>query len=160
MIEFSKRILESLKISRLSAWLLDKQEISIESIGEYELDNGHFNKGSKILKNEAPEYFDAILDNQLLIFDDVYSDPKTKGLIGYCKHHNIVSMMDIPMRIEGEFIGVICFEIKDKEKTITENDKIFALSTAQVLASTLESRFRRSLQYHIQIQTFTAISHR
>jgi light-regulated signal transduction histidine kinase (bacteriophytochrome) len=55
--------------------------------------------------------------------------------------------MDIPLRIAGELIGIICFEkTGDKEREFTGDEQTFSLSISQVLASNIEARYRRSAQ--------------
>ncbi len=148
MIEFAKRILVTLHIERMSVWLFNKKKDAVISIGEYDLPNAQFNKESILQKNKYPLYFKAISENEILLVPNIYKNSSTIELsANYSLPNGIISLMDIPLRIAGELVGVMCFEKKGSvERNFTKNEQVFALSTAAVFASTLEARYRRALQ--------------
>ena len=149
MIEFGKRISFTLRIERISIWLFNEQRDAIVSIGEYDLAKREFTKGNTLLKSAYPMYFKAISENKILLAPNIITNENTRELAkDYSKPNNLISLMDIPLRVEGELIGVICFEKTGTEQRIfTDNEQIFAMSIAMVLASTLEARKRRALQH-------------
>lgn len=148
MIEFAKRILVTLRIERMSVWLFNKKKDAVISMGEYDLTTASFSKDNMLKKNSYPLYFKSINDNEILLAPNIYKNPSTVELSeDYSIPNNIISLMDIPLRIAGELVGVMCFEKKgSKERVFTKNEQVFALSTATVFASTLEARYRRALQ--------------
>ena len=65
--------------------------------------------------------------------------------------NDIVSLMDIPIRIGGELVGVMCFEqTGKKEREFTKEEQTFAFSISLVFASNLEARARRALQSKLE----------
>jgi two-component sensor histidine kinase len=148
MIEFAKRISAALHIERMSVWLLNKKNNAVISIGEYDLSTKIFSKENVLYEKNYPRYFKAINENEILLAPNIYNNINTKELAeDYSLPNNIISLMDIPLRIEGKLIGVICFEKKgSQERHFSKNEQVFAMSTAAVLASTLEARYRRALQ--------------
>jgi two-component sensor histidine kinase len=148
MIDFAKRILGTLRIERMSVWLFNANKDAIVSIGEYDLPTRRFSKEKQLLKSKFPTYFKAISENEILLAEDVFTNPATLELnFAYSKPNNVISLMDIPLRIEGELIGVMCFEKTGKiPRRFNENEQTFALSLAIVFASNLEARQRRALQ--------------
>ncbi|MDZ4750997.1 MAG: histidine kinase dimerization/phosphoacceptor domain -containing protein [Flavobacteriales bacterium] len=149
MIEFARRILLTLNIERMSVWLLDDEKNALVSMGEYDLPEHKFSKGNTLLREKYPAYIKAISENEILLVPNIYKHESTKELSGdYSKPHGIISLMDIPLRIEGELIGIMCFEkIGDTERNFSKDERIFALSIAIVFASNLEARQRRALQH-------------
>lgn len=83
--------------------------------------------------------------------DNVYKNQITKDLSDdYNRPHDIISLMDIPLRICGELVGVMCFEKTGKtERVFNHGDQAFALSVSNVFASNLEARQRRALQVRL-----------
>jgi two-component sensor histidine kinase len=151
MIEFAKRILASLKIERMSVWLLSESKEELVSMGEYSLISRIFTKNNKLQKSKYPTYFNAVSENNILLVNNVYESPITEELtIDYSLPNNIISLMDIPLRIEGELVGVICYEkTGDKERIFKENEVTLAFSVSLIFASTLEARQRRALQHKL-----------
>jgi GAF domain-containing protein len=59
----------------------------------------------------VPIYFNLIETEKIIITKDAFNEPKTAELYElYLKPNNIQALMDVPVRIEGEMIGVVCFE--------------------------------------------------
>lgn len=151
MMEFAKRITAVLHIERVSVWLFNEKRDAIVSMGEFDLPGRKFIKGNTLLKRDYPIYFKAINENEIIIAENIYKSNFTKELSEkYSKPANIISLLDIPVRIGGELIGVMCYEkTGTKEKIFTKEEQSFALSVSLVLSSTLESRKRRALQHEL-----------
>lgn len=148
MVEFAKRILITLRIERMSVWLFNKKRDAVISMGEYDLSSASFAKDNILEKKKYPTYFKSINENEILLAPNIYKNPNTIELSEeYSLPNGIISLMDIPLRIAGELVGVMCFEKKGTvERVFSKNEQVFALSTATVFASTLEARYRRALQ--------------
>lgn len=148
MIEFAERVLTTLRLERMSVWLFNEDKTEIVSIGEYDLPTHTFNKNSHLEKEKYPCYFRAINENEIVLVENVHTHPQTIELDqDYSVPYNVISLMDIPMRLEGELIGVMCFEKTGTiERVFSKKEQIFALSIAIVFTSNLEARYRRALQ--------------
>lgn len=148
MFEFAKRITPILKIEKLSVWLMNEEVDKLISIGEFDSRDGSFKFDNIISKAVSPAYFKALLENKILLVENVLKDPQTSELSeSYLIPQDVISLMDIPMRMDGKMIGVVCFEKTGKiERTFSEDDQIFGLTLAVILSSTMEARFRRALQ--------------
>ncbi|MCB9195669.1 MAG: GAF domain-containing protein [Flavobacteriales bacterium] len=148
MIEFARRVLTTLKLERMSVWIFNEDRTEIVSIGEYDLPTHQFTKDSHLKRENYPSYFKAISENKILLVENVHTNPQTIELDSdYSAPNNVISLMDIPMRLEGELIGVMCFEKTGQhERVFSKKEQVFALSIAIVFASNLEARYRRALQ--------------
>ncbi len=148
MLEFGRRIVKALKIERINVWLFNNKNDALISIGEYDARDKKFGKNSVLKQKKFPEYFEAIQKNKILLIPNVYESPLTQEFTEvYSIPHNLISLMDIPLRIAGELVGVICFEKTGKtEKNFGVEEQSFALSVSLVLASNLEARYRRAAQ--------------
>jgi two-component sensor histidine kinase len=151
MTEFAKHILTCLKLERMNVWLFNQDQSALISIGEYDTRNKQFSKNSILLKKDYPIYFKALSANEIIIAEDIYQHPFTKEFNeNYSKQHGICSLLDIPLRISGELVGVMCYEKTDCRKEFNKNEMNFCLSVSFVLASNLESRKRRVAQEKLE----------
>lgn len=150
MKDFASHIVASLKIERVNIWLYGKDKNTIVSIGEYDSRTKKLKKDSILEKDKYPLYFNAIETNKIILAEDVHTNKATKEFSeSYSKPNDIESLMDIPIRIAGELIGVICFEKILVRKKFNSKEQSFALSVALVLGSTLEARHRRAAQHKL-----------
>lgn len=153
MLEFAKRLTLVLKIERTNVWLFNPEQDAIISMGEYDTRTKQFSKNNIIYRNSCPNYFKAISRNKIILIKNVLEHPYTNELNEiYSIPNNVISLMDIPLRISGELIGVFCFEkTGTTERNFTEEEQTFAMSLALVLASNLEARHRRVAQHQLEM---------
>lgn len=153
MLEFAKRITAVLKIERTNVWLFNENKDAIISIGEYDTRTKQFSKNSIIHQQNCPNYFKAINRNKIITIKNVLEHPYTNEFNNtYSIPNDVISLMDIPLRISGELIGVFCFEKTGKvEREFTEEEQTFAMSSAIVVASNLEARHRRVAQKQLEL---------
>ncbi len=151
MVEFARRITKSLQIERMSVWLLQPNSEEIVSMGEYDARDGSFNKNKIFSISSCPEYFEALEKDEMLYIKNVLESEVTQGLKEiYSIPNQIITRLDIPLRFEGEMIGVMCFEKTGSEtKEFDANETFFANAISLVFASNLEARKRRALQEHL-----------
>jgi two-component sensor histidine kinase len=151
MIDFAGRIIKALKIERISVWIFNTERDAIISMGEYDGRSKIFLKDRLLYKAHYPEYFKTLEQNRIVIAEDVINDPATRELgDDYLKKHDICSLMDVPLRIAGEVVGVMCFEKCGEKREFTREAQSFGLSLAIVFASNLEARQRRAYQQELE----------
>lgn len=152
LLEFSKNILAVLKIERVSIWLYNKSEDAIISISEYDTRTNLFNKDTILTKQQFPTYFDTISRNSILLAENTYTNKSTIEFTNdYLIPNDVISMMDIPLRISGDIIGVMCFEKTGKtERIFSTAEQAFALSMALLITSNLEARHRKVTQEKLE----------
>ncbi len=148
MHEFSKRIIVPLRIERISAWLFNAEKSEMVSIGEYDSRTSEFSNNSTLPYTQYKKYIEHLYDNKILISPNVLTDSRLDELVvPYSIPNGVISLMDIPLRMQGELIGVMCFEkTGNVERVFSDEDQFFALSISNVFSSLLEARKRRILQ--------------
>lgn len=151
MLEFGRRLVKSLKIERINVWLFNQKNDALISIGEYDDRTTSFHKNSVLKKKRFPDYFEALRKDKILLIPNVYEHPLTKEFTQvYSKPNDIMSLMDIPLRMSGKLIGVMCFEKTGAvERRFNHEECAFALSVSTVLASNMEARYRRAAQHKL-----------
>lgn len=151
MLQFSTRIVKTLRIERISAWILDKNNTSLISIGEYDSRTKLMKRESVLRKEDFPKYFEGLIENKIIIAPNIYTHSLTKEFTRvYSIPNEIISLLDVPLRINGKLIGVMCFEkTGTREKLFTPSEQSFAFSCATVFASNMEARKRRAIQHKL-----------
>lgn len=152
MLEMARRIVVALRIERMSVWLLNKEGDALVSMGEYDARTREFHKETRLSKSEFPEYFHAIDQNRILYAEDVRTHPDTRCLNeAYSLPNDVITLLDIPLRLEGKLIGVMCYEkTGDVRKAFSSEEKAFAFSVSVVFVSNLEARYRRAAQHSLE----------
>ncbi|MFB9088129.1 PAS domain S-box protein [Flavobacterium paronense] len=143
-------------IDRVSYWKFLKEEIRCENI--YYLQSDRFEKNFFIEKKKHPIYFRNIETGSQIVASNVYDNPITQELcFDYFPKNDIKSLLDTPIFINGEIIGILCFE-KIETTTEWDNEDInFSRSIADLIAIAIESQLLlesdKKLSYKSEILT-------
>lgn len=144
-----KEASEAIGCERANVWLLDNGNEELENICSYS--NGVLSKEATLARSDFPNYFDHLLVNEIISSSNAALEIKNEELvIPYILPNGIVSMMDIPLRSEGQMIGVICFEFT-KEHDWTLAEQKFGQSLAQLISQTIETEKRVKLQSELNV---------
>lgn len=152
MLACAQKASQLFEIERVNAWLLNKNKDAIISIGEYDTRTKKFNKNTVIPSKDCPNYFKSIIKNKIILVENVYTNSVTSELTdNYLRPNNIISLMDIPLRMNGELIGVMCLEkTGDAERVFSKDEQTFALGLGFLISSSLEARKRRAIQHDLE----------
>ncbi len=149
--EIGSRIAACLGIKRINVWLFSESRKQLVCIANYDAEVKTFDKGEVINESDIPNYFSHLLTDEILAINNINTDPITQDLKdNYCKEHNIYSMMDVPIHVEGNLAGVMCYEQVGEFKEWTDEEQFFALAINQLVSLVLETRKRRHAQIHLE----------
>ncbi|WP_445452298.1 PAS domain S-box protein [Flavobacterium sp. 25HG05S-40] len=143
-------------IDRVSYWAFLKEGIRCESM--YYLNSDRFEKNFVIDKEKHPIYFKNIETGAQIVASNVYDNTITQELcFDYFPKNDIKSLLDTPIFINGEIIGILCFE-KIETPTEWDNEDInFSRSIADLIAIAIESQLLlesdKKLSYKSEILT-------
>ncbi len=145
IVDFTKEILEkscdTLGCERSNAWLLNREGDILKCIMAYSKDSNSFESIADLNKKELPKYFKHLMRNEIIISNDAQSELVNAELLeNYLKANNITSMIDVPLRSEGNMIGVICFEHVRAARKWNNEEKKYTQSLAQLLSLALETK--------------------
>lgn len=100
-------------------------------------------RGTRLSADNAPAYFDALELKRPIVANDVLSHPATLGLVaGYLKPLQITSLLDVPVWVRGEVVGVICHEHIGPAREWSPEEVDFASSLASMVSLALEESNR------------------
>lgn len=132
-----KHASKAMGVERVNAWKISKDFTRITCIGNA---GSEEMSGAVLTKEMMPAYFSLLESREIIITNDVYSDPKTGELVeSYLRPNNIYSMLEIPVRINGLMRGVVCFEKTGEVKEWDLFEQKFGLLIAQMIALVVET---------------------
>jgi PAS domain S-box-containing protein len=143
-------------IDRVGYWAFQKEDMRCESM--YYLNSDRFEKNFVIDKDTHPVYFKNIETGAQIVASNVYDNVITQELcFDYFPKNDIKSLLDTPILINGEIIGILCFE-KIGTATEWDNEDInFSRSIADLIAIAIESQLLlesdKKLSYKSEILT-------
>ncbi len=151
LINLAKQILPSLNIERMNVWLFNEEKNAIISVGEYDIRTKRFSKNTVLEAWKYPDYFHALRENKIIEAEYIRENPITAPFNEeYSIPLDIYSLLDVPLRVAGELAGVICFEKTGQKKVFSHNEKSFCLSVSFLIASLLETKYRRAAQANLE----------
>jgi diguanylate cyclase (GGDEF)-like protein/PAS domain S-box-containing protein len=111
LLQITELATELLRVERASVWRFDKHRLSIECLDMFEAATRKHSKGVVIAREQAPRYFDALSQERCIAAFDAQGDPRTDQFRDwYLKPLGIGAMLDAPVFLRGEMVGVVCHE--------------------------------------------------
>lgn len=128
----------ALGVARVGIWLASPELVAIEC--ELLATGGTLARrpGLRLARSAAPRYFEAVFSGRGVPIDDVRAHPATAEIQPYLAQHGIRSMLDVPVRIAGEVVGVLCHEHVGSPRAWNEHEQSFAASVADLAAIAIE----------------------
>jgi diguanylate cyclase (GGDEF)-like protein/PAS domain S-box-containing protein len=100
-----------LEVERASVWRLVDDGAAIECVDLFSRGPDHHEAGVKIRAVDAPRYFAALQRERSIAAHDAHTDPRTAEFRdGYLVPHGITAMLDAPVFVRGQMVGVVCHE--------------------------------------------------
>jgi len=133
-------------VARVSYWSLQENDSALvcESLflsAQRALDEKF--KGTRLSATDAPAYFSALALKRPISAGDVLAHPATSGLVeSYLKPLGITSLLDVPVWVRGEVVGVICHEHIGPAREWSAEEIDFASSLAAMVSLALEESHR------------------
>lgn len=141
----------AMEVTRVNIWEFGDGFTSITSLVNYD------NRYSELLPNptlyryQIPKYFSLFESEEIIPTSDALNHPSTEELkTGYLDVHGIRSLMDVPVRIDGKMIGIVCFEDTKQIRDWDPGEQKFGLFIAQVIALAIESSRRKKTQSDLE----------
>lgn len=137
--------------SRVSVWKYADSKDMIYCLGSYE--KGVFSsfEGDDFPTISKPDYFKLFEHEKIIFSADALSNEHMHELkYDYLIPNDIQAMMDVPVRIEGQVVGVFCFENVGAQREWTLDDQKFGLISAQMVSLAIETSEKKKLQLELE----------
>ena len=137
---------EELDVHRFGIWLFNKDETLLECQFFDSRSSEDRDQGPTCQQVEMPAYFHALQENRVISAVDAISDSRIYEQEDYLREKNIVSVLDGPIVVRGEVVGVVCNESVRVRKQWAIDDQIFAASIADIAALVIQAKERAELE--------------
>ena len=145
--EVTKVDAQTLSVERVSVWLFNSERTAIVCEDLYQRNSGGHQRGQILWQQQYPKYFSALEESRTLAIYDARTDPRTSEFrSSYLIPYGIASMLDVPIWVHGEFVGIICHEQVGPMRQWTTEEMDFVASIADMVSFTLVSIQRRKAE--------------
>lgn len=128
----------ALNVQRVSVWLFTPDQKEFHCVSMYDQSNHEHTSGLVIQCSDNPVYFKELKDKSRIYVNDVRSDPRTAMFVeNYFDPLDIHSLIDAGIHVNGELVGVLCYEQTGKIREWYPDEESFASTLAAVAAQTL-----------------------
>jgi EAL domain-containing protein (putative c-di-GMP-specific phosphodiesterase class I)/GGDEF domain-containing protein len=146
---------ETLGVERVNIWRIDADTQQLRCIHAYDRRSGEHNAPgfdeSLLLDSE---YGDQLGEVRVIDIADVGTDStisaSEEALGAYLRRHDIHSLLDAPVRAEGQLLGVVCHEHVGSARVWSPEDHAFAGSIGDYVAVAYEIARRREIESRLR----------
>ena len=144
--EASSRALE---VSRVSIWLYDDAHEQLICADLYA--DGLQESFDVLSASDYPVYFKNLSEQKIISAEDARTDARTRELKNdYLKPNNIIAMLDVPIMLNGECIGVVCHEQVGEKRNWLIEDQNFAHSIADHISMVMNNCRRNKAEQYLK----------
>jgi PAS domain S-box-containing protein len=137
----------TLDVERASIWLFNSEHTAIICHDVYQKSQNTHDRGQVLEARDFPRYFRALEESCVIAADDTLTDQRTNEFAeSYLKPQRIASMMDIPLRLHGRIIGIICHEQTGATRKWTLEEQHFAVSIGDSVALAVEASENKRME--------------
>ncbi len=145
---------KTLGVARVGIWLFNEDRSEIVCQDVYLRAEDRHQSGQKLLAKNYPAYFQALEESRILPASDARHDPRTREFTeGYLVPQQIFSMMDVPIRLGGKVVGIVCHEQVGAIRDWSLEDQDFASSIADMVSLAYAAEERRKAEEALQEKT-------
>lgn len=109
--ETTEECARQLAVDRVGVWFLNPEETELQCRDLFQLSRLTHTSGTVISHEKYPVYFRAIRGLAPIVADDAALHPSTRDFgVSYLRPLNIMSMLDVPIRVGEKLVGVLCCE--------------------------------------------------
>ncbi len=143
----------TLDVPRVNIWKLDEAGNKLVCLHAFDsaATDGAGAGVDETIELEGP-YSGALEQVRVVDATNVATSPATaeRGLQAYFSRHGICSVLDAPVRLEGDLLGVICSEQTGKIRPWQAEEKTFAGSMGDYVAMAIEIQRRRETEKELE----------
>ncbi len=137
IIEIDSRTLD---VERVSVWSFTNERAEIVCEDLFFKSKQVHDRGFRLRAEHYPKYFEALEEKRTIAAHDARTDPCTSEFTeSYLDAYGITSMMDIPIRLYGRVVGILCHEHTGPAREWAPEEQEFAASVSDMISLALEA---------------------
>ncbi|BFM41570.1 hypothetical protein CFS9_02110 [Flavobacterium sp. CFS9] len=140
------------KTNRVSFWKCHKDLISCKNL--FSIDKQHLNDKNILDKQSYPIYFETLKSKAIINAPDVFNKLETSEFqkLYFTKNH-IKSMLDVPIFLNGQLVGVVCFESTEEKRNWDNEDINYARTISDVISLAISSQMRLEAEKKLEFKS-------
>ena len=140
----------TLEVDQVGFWVFDGEYEAIRCTHLYQRAESATSVATVLKQSDYPRYFAAIERQLVIDAHNAVTDARTAELEpNYLRPQGITSMLDVPVRAFGRFIGILCHEHRHGPRQWTTEDQNFASAVATQVALAHERDHTRRAQSNL-----------
>jgi len=144
LLEITEAAARTLEVERVGIWFFEGQAERLRCVDVFARGPNRHEGGSVLAAVDFPAYFKALREERAVAARDAREDPRTKELAAtHLQPKGIVSVLDAPVRLGGQLVGVLRHEHTGIPRAWTTEEQQFAGSLADLAALVTEAHERR-----------------
>lgn len=147
LVKVCEQSAKILRIERVGVWFFVNQKKTLRCANLYELTKNEHSNGTVIQVSDFPSYFAALTIRKAVPAEIATTDPATKELASaYLRPLNIVSVLDAGIFVDNSMVGVVCLEQVGQQREWSTEERDFAGSMADLIATRMQSAEMKELR--------------
>ncbi len=131
---------QTLNVERVSIWLFNEANDAIHCSCLYQHSINRFDSGMILTAQDYPRYFESLEKSRTIAAADARKDPRTSEYRdSYLEPLGITSMLDVPIRLHGDEIGIVCHEHVGSIRDWSLEEQAFAAAIADFVSLSYEN---------------------
>ena len=129
----------TLDVGRVGFWTVDTNYTSIRCEHVFSVDSSRPLGPTLLKRADCPTYFDTLCQELVIAAEDARNDPRTREIsASYLEPLGVHSLLDVPVRAFGRYVGVLCHEHFGSKRAWTREDEHFVSGVATQIALAYE----------------------
>lgn len=150
--KISEKVADTINVERVGIWKISPELNRLTCIDLFLRSPRIHHAGEELSVMEYPNYFSAIKESRMVAAHDAINDPATSEFKkDYLLPNQITSMLDCPINLHGELMGVLCLEHTGPQRVWTLEEQNFGASIADSISLILETSERLRTQKELEI---------
>lgn len=142
---------KNMNVSRASVWIYNNEHDQINCVDLYENEKDQHSSGLTLSAKDYPTYFSALEDGRVINADDARIHLETCDFKeNYLEPLNIMSLLDAPIRLEGQVLGTLCLEQIETIRRWAPDEQNFAASMADMVSMAIQASKRRKTEHALR----------
>ncbi|MDP2724040.1 MAG: PAS domain S-box protein [Bacteroidales bacterium] len=138
---------DTLNVERSGIWLFDENNTELQCASLFDGKTRQHVQGSSFKMADFPRYFNAIKNESRVFTSDAQNDLRTSEFTTkFFKPLGVTSLLDASIHIEGELMGVVCFEHCGNNRDWYTDEESFASTIASIVAQSLINHKRLQVE--------------
>jgi GAF domain-containing protein len=131
-------VADTLAVERVSTWLLTGDRHELGCVDLFELSGRRHASGETLRADDYPHYFQVLRSARAVDAHDARTDPRTSEFThGYLEPRGITAVLDAPIRVSGDVVGVVWIEHVRTARTWIPDELVFAADVADQTAQAI-----------------------